>query len=437
MVPSARLLWLVGLLAFPAAVIAALHSDAQMPAYLIIAGCFAMAVLDAVLGRVALEGVDPVAGEPVRFYKDRSDVLQTLLKNSSGKSKQVKVAFSFPESFQPEQEELETTLAAEDGVYAVNWKLTPTRRGRYLLEQCYLETASTLGLWQIRAERPLVQEVRVYPNLRTPEGMLAMRKGLAGVHVQRQLGQGREFEKLRDYVAGDSYDEIHWKATARRSKPVSKVFQVERTQEIYIVMDASRLAQRPFDGQPVFEHYITAGLLAGAAAERNGDLFGLAVFSDKMHGFVRARNGKAHYAACRDAIYQIHPRPVSPDFEEIATFLRLNLRRRAMLLFLTQLDDPVIAESFLRATRMLSKQHLILAGVLAPPSLEPLFQSTEDVSTIDDIYARLGNHTAWHGLAQLQLELRRQGVRLALLEPGKAVEQLVKLYGEVKQRQIL
>jgi uncharacterized protein (DUF58 family) len=156
-----------------------------------------------------------------------------------------------------------------------------------------------------------------------------------------------------------------------------------------------------------------------------------------MHGFVRARNGKAHYAACRDAIYQVHPRPVSPDFDEVATFLRLNLRRRAMLLFLTQLDDPVIAESFARATRMLSKRHLILAGVIAPASLKPLFQSEREVATVDEIYSRLGNHTAWQGLTQLQLELRRQGVRLALLDPGKAVEQLVKLYGEVKQRQAL
>ena len=71
MVPSARLLWLVGLLAFPAAVIAALQPGAQLPAWLIVAGCFALAVLDAVLGRVALDGVEPVAGEPVRFCKYR------------------------------------------------------------------------------------------------------------------------------------------------------------------------------------------------------------------------------------------------------------------------------------------------------------------------------------------------------------------------------
>ena len=151
---------------------------------------------------------------------------------------------------------------------------------------------------------------------------------------------------------------------------------------------------------------------------------------------MRARNGKDHYAACRDAIYQVQPSFVSPDFEEIATFLRMNLRRRAMLIFLTQLDDPVIAESFTRATRILGKQHLVAAGVLSPRSLAPLF-SGEDAETIEDIYSRLANHTAWRGLEKLQMELRRQGVRLALLEPGMEVEQLVKLYGAVKQRQLL
>ena len=211
---------------------------------------------------------------------------------------------------------------------------------------------------------------------------------------------------------------------------------MERTQEIYVIIDSSRLCQRPVNGEPALERYLTARLFLGSAAGANGDLFGLAGFSDKIHSFVRARNGKAHYAACRDAIYQLRPNLVSPDFEEIATFLRMNLRRRAMLIFLTQLDDPVIAESFARATRILGKQHLILAGVLSPRSIAPLF-SGDEPATIEDIYSWLASHTGWRGLEKVQVELRRRGVPLSLLEPGMEVEQLVKLYGDVKQRQLL
>ena len=96
-------------------------------------------------------------------------------------------------------------------------------------------------------------ELRVYPDLRAERRQAAAvfltRNGL-GSHAQRQVGRGRDFEKLRDYVAGDSIEDISWKATARRQKPVSKVFQVERTQEVYVVIDASRLSGRSADGAP-------------------------------------------------------------------------------------------------------------------------------------------------------------------------------------------
>jgi hypothetical protein len=132
------------------------------------------------------------------------------------------------------------------------------------------------------------------------------------------LGKGREFEKLREYVPGDGYDEVHWKATARRGKPITKVFQIEKTQEIYVVIDASRLSARePVPGSKfqipglaeedvhpetwnvergtsTLERYITAALMLGLAAEKQGDLFGLITFTDKVQKFVRAKNGKAH-----------------------------------------------------------------------------------------------------------------------------------------------
>ncbi len=436
MVPSTRLLWLAAAVAFPVAVAGALVPGWELVGWMIGGACIALAILDAVLGRVSLNGISTRETEIAHLYKDRAAIIRTMLVNRASKPRRIRIALDLPPSFELKDEELRVDLPAGPDSYSIEWAVTPHRRGHYVLDACYVETRSPLGMFDVRRKLPMTTELRVYPNLRTPEGLLALRKGLAGVHAQRQVGQGREFEKLREYSAGDAYDQIHWKATARRAKPVTKVYQVERTQEIYVIIDSSRLCQRPINGEPALERYLTAGLLLGSAAEANGDLFGLAAFSDKIHSFVRARNGKAHYAACRDAIYQVHPNLVSPDFEEIATFLRMNLRRRAMLIFLTQLDDPVVAESFARATRILGKQHLVLAGVLSPRSLAPLF-SGDEPATIDGIYGCLASHTAWRGLEKLQVELRRRGVRLSLLEPGMEVEQLVKLYGDVKQRQQL
>jgi len=96
---------------------------------------------------------------------------------------------------------------------------------------------------------PLPGEIRVYPNLHPERRNLAglfLNRGAFGIHAQRQVGKGRDFEKLREYIPGDSYDEIHWKATAKRGHPVTKVFQVERTQEIVVVIDSSRLSAKSY-----------------------------------------------------------------------------------------------------------------------------------------------------------------------------------------------
>jgi uncharacterized protein (DUF58 family) len=279
-------------------------------------------------------------------------------------------------------------------------------------------------------------ELRAYPNLREDASLIAPRRGQVGVHSLRQVGKGREFERLREYQPGDGAEDIHWKATARRGRPVTKVFQVERTQEIYAILDASRLSGRFFGEETAFEKSVSSALVLGAAAERRGDLFGLGAFAGQVEAFTRARNGKAHYAACRDAIYQLHPRPVSPDFDEIATFLRLRLRRRALLIFLTALDDPALAENFARATRVLARRHLVIAAIPRPESARPLFED-DKTETPADIYGRLAGHLSWHRLRELEHVLSRQGVKLALLDPARFSTGLVALYDEVKQRQLL
>ena len=103
---------------------------------------------------------------------------------------------------------------------------------------------------------PVQSEIRVYPNLLSERKSLAalfLNRGAFGVHAQRQVGKGRDFEKFREYVPGDDYDEIHWKATARRGKPITKVFQIEKTQEVYVIVDASRLSARKSGSRSKFK----------------------------------------------------------------------------------------------------------------------------------------------------------------------------------------
>ena len=186
----------------------------------------------------------------------------------------------------------------------------------------------------------------------------------------------------------------------------------------------------------MLERFVTAALVLGLAAEQQGDLFGLLTFSNKVEKFVRAKNGHAHYNACRDALYALQPKIVTPDFDELCTFIRLRLRRRALLVFLTALDDPAIAESFVRNLELIRRQHLVLVNMVRPPAVQPVFAGA-NVADVDDLYKHLGGHLQWHNLRELQKVLQRRAVRFSLLNNERLSADLVSQYMSVKQRQLL
>jgi uncharacterized protein (DUF58 family) len=229
---------------------------------------------------------------------------------------------------------------------------------------------------------------------------------------------------------------------------VTKVFQVERTQEVYVIIDSSRLTARntkkpqpagtaPEAGtQSDLERFITSGLVLALAAEQQGDLFGLLTFNDRVGKFVRARNGREHYSTCRDALYTLHSQPVTPDYEELFAFLRVRLRRRALLVFLTNLDDPMLAESFVRNAELVSRQHLVLVNMPQPAEAQPAFAAA-DVNQPDDLYERLGGHLRWHRLRELQKILQHRGVTFSLLDNEHLSAELVTQYLGIKRRQLI
>lgn len=456
-VPRSRLLFWVALVVLPFSLLGAVEPAAVIPSVLAVGALFAMAIIDAFGARKNLNGLGVELPAVARMSKDREAKLEVRLRNAPQTARRIRLGLVLPRAIEAAEEETEVNLPAGAEWSRLPWTCKPRSRGTFQVNTACLETRSPFGFWDARKTLPVNSELRVYPNLLNERRGLAalfLHRSAAGLHAQRQLGKGREFEKLREYIPGDGSDEIHWKATAKRGRPVTKIFQIERTQEIYVIIDASRLSGRELpnpapppqaDGSQAegaggstttLERFITAALVLGLAAEQQGDLYGLVTFSNKVERFVRARSGKAHYSTCRDALYQLQPQMVTPDFDEVCTFIRLRLRRRALLLFLTSLDDPLMAESFVRNMDLLRTQHLVLVNMVPPPGVAPVF-SEPGVSAVDDLYERLGGHMRWQSLRELEKTLQRRGVQFSLLRNERLSTDLVSQYLNVKRRQVL
>ena len=454
-VPTYRLLIFVGLILLPFTLLMLVFETVAVPAIVLSAAILVVVLMDAFRSRRRLEGISVLSPEVVRVSKGRESNFALQIENAIGIVRRIRLGFAFPPEIYTPAVELKVELPENNPDSSIDWPIKGLKQGRYAVDLCYLEAASSWGFWSVRSALQINLEIRVYPNLfeeRKNLSALFLNRGL-GVHAQRQVGKGRDFEQLREYLPGDSFEDIHWKTTAKRGLPITKVYQIERTQQIYVIIDASRLSARssesnslPGNGQKgadhgeefttVLQRFITAALIMALAAERQGDLFGLLTFDDRIRSFLKAKMGKAHFDVCRDALYTLQPNRVSPDFTELFTFIGTRIRRRALLVFLTHLDDPVLADSFTQHIDLIARNHVVLVNMIKPPVVQPIFAS-ESVSTVDDIYTHLGGHMAWRQIRETQKVLQRRGVGFAMLNNESLCSEMVSQYLTLKRRQVL
>jgi len=449
--PRSILIWLTGAVLVPAALVSA--GDPSMVVLLLGAAVVVAAVAagDAVSVGDRLAAIEIQLPPVTRLNKGVEGQIALQVLNRADRPVRLRVAIPTDHRIGCAEPNRWVDIPARAGV-AIEFNCFPGVRGRYDLQRCCIGMASPLGLWLRRKTLPCVSEIRVHPDLMSERKRVSAvfpNRGNAGVHIQRQVGRGREFDNLREYVAGDGYDEIHWKATAKRARPITKVFQIERTQEVNVIIDASRLSARVPDApnrtaadledpntSTMLERFVTAAMILAAAADRQGDRFGVMSFSDRVDNFVRAKTGHTHYRACRDALYALQPKMVAPDFSELFAFIRLRLRRRALLVFLTSLDDPIVAEHFAHSLPLIARQHLVVVNMIRPWGVGRLF-SGDEPSSVDDIYRNLGGHLRLGQLEELQKDLQHTGARFNLVENENLCPKLVSQYINLKHRQLL
>jgi uncharacterized protein (DUF58 family) len=428
--PASRLPWLAACVAIPAATLAGLFPSLAAPCWGALAAAAAVAVFDGLRGQRRVDAIRVRTPAYVRLTKDVPGSVPVTIENTSGGPLALRFALGARGAgFQPV---MPASVPAffPPGASLALWPCTGTARGDHRIEEALLETASPLGLWSARARRPIECSLRVYPNLRDrATAALFLRAEAPGARLRRQIGKGKEFENLRHYAPGDSFEDIHWKATARRGFPMVKLYNIEHAQEVYVAIDSSRLSAR----QGILESYVDAALHLALVANRQRDRFGLVAFSDRTRLFLRARNGMDHFRLCREAIYKLDAERVSPDFQEVFTTLATNLRRRALLVFLTSLDDALLAETFEREVGLLARRHLVLVNV--PRTARLLF--AEEPADLDAVYQDLAGQMAWNRMRQLQMALKNRGVRMAFVDPDHAKLQIAAGYLEVKRRQAL
>ena len=317
--------------------------------------------------------------------------------------------------------------------------ITPPARGDYTFGSLTARIAGPLGLVRRQWRIPHATAVEVYPNFRqaTRMELLARRSHLlrTGLHSLRRRGEGRTFESLRDYVLGDDTRHMDWKATARRRRLVVREYEVERHQNVLLMLDAGRMMTAAVGRLTKLDSAVNAALLVTHAAVTRGDNVGLLAFAEDVLTYVPPRTGKAQVGRVLEAMYRLQPSLIEPDYAAAFRYLAARRLQRALILVFTDLVDARASARLVRQVAALMPHHLALLVTIADPPLQryaedaPLsaaavFRQAVARDLIEDRAAALREITARGGLA---LDVPPEQLDLAV----------VNRYLEVKRRGLL
>ena len=259
-----------------------------------------------------------------------------------------------------------TVEVPSEGWAEISYRLRPGGRGEQIFDSVDLLLHSGLKLWRKRISEGEGEAVRVYPNFAAVAkyALLATDNKLSqmGIKKRRRRGEGLEFHQLREYRPGDSMRQIDWKATSRIRKLISREYQDQRDQQVFFLIDCGRRMTAKDGELSHFDHSLNSVLLLAYVALRQGDAVGLMTFSGTPR-YVAPRKGAGMVNVVLNALYDLQPGMQSPDYSSAATDLRKRVRKRSLVIIVTNLRDEDSGE-LLPVLSMLRRRHLVLVASL-------------------------------------------------------------------------
>jgi uncharacterized protein (DUF58 family) len=298
--------------------------------------------------------------------------IQLRMRNRSGRPVRFQLRDEPPDAFGIETRVLAGMISPRsvwEGLYYVR----PLRRGDYAFGNLNLRWHGPLGFIIRQGRVEASQPVKVYPNLldiRRYDLLLRQnRLQELGLRHARMFGQGTEFERLREYLPDDEFRRINWKATARRLRPVTTEFQVERSQNVVTVLDVGRMMQSPVEQIAKLDYVVNAVLFLAYVATGKGDKVGMMTFADDVHHFLTPRQGRGQFYRMLELLYAVEAQPVEPDYRRALSYLALKQRKRALVVIFTDLSGGASMQALVSHVAGLARRSLPLVVTISDPDI--------------------------------------------------------------------
>ena len=322
---------------------------------------------------------------------------------------------------------------------SVTYHVTPEARGRFHFGDLHIRMEQAPGLAIRQARIPAREEVRIYPDLQEVARyeLMARRSRLEelGIHRSRLVGRGTEFERIRDYTPDDEYRQIDWKATARRSRPMTRVYEVERSQNVFLVLDAGRMMAGRVGKLSKLDYAVNAALMLAHVALRAGDRVGLMIVSDDVDAYLPLGKSHAQFKQCTELLFGVEARLCHVDYRGALEQIAIRCKRRSLIVFFTDLVDEDTSAELLTYMRLLRPVHLPLCVTLQDSQV--VAASRRPADTAEYMYQRTVALDLLSERRRILESLQKLGAHVLDASPEELSVAVVNRYLELKARQVL
>lgn len=380
-------------------------------------------------------GVRGVRHTPERLSNGDDNEIRINLSNLFPFTASLEVIDEIPHQFQ--RRDLSFSVKLKPGETKIlTYKLRPVKRGEYSFGAVNVFAETPLAMFNRRFRFSNDAVVPVYPSfiqMRRYELMaISNRLTEVGVKRIRRIGQNMEFELIKEYVHGDDFRTVNWRATARRNSLMVNHYQDERSQQVYSLIDKGRVMEMPFDGLSLLDYAINASLVISNIAIRKSDKAGLITFQHKVSATVPASRQSRQMSVIMEVLYNQKTAYRETDYASLYAHVRQKITQRSLLLLFTNFESEYSLQRQLPYLKRLADKHLLVVIFFENTELEKVINAPAD--NLKEVYRQAIAEKFSYDKKLIVRELGRHGIQAVLTSPEMLTVNTINKYLELKSR---
>ncbi|MFI5139983.1 MAG: DUF58 domain-containing protein, partial [Sphingobacteriales bacterium] len=254
-----------------------------------------------------------------------------------------------------------------------------------------------------------------------------------GVKKIRRLGHSLEFEQVKNYVQGDDYRTINWKATARHSSLMTNTYTDEKSQQVYCIIEKSRAMKMPFDGLSLLDYAINASLVLSNIALLKEDKAGLITVAEKIGAVIPADRRHTQISKILEVLYKEKTRYLETNMELLYSTVRSVIKQRSLVVFFTNYESMSALQRQLPFLKRIAKFHLLLVVFFENTELKKL--NEKPAEDVEGIYIKTIAEKFAYDKKLIVKELAKYNIQSILSTPQNLTVNTINRYLEIKAKQ--